>query len=461
MSLLSRMTKSPVRNQSVGEDMPRGIDPTEVVAALAAVAARRPLPDAVTLPPMVVEAMRMLDAAVASRDGAMLTNTVAYSMNASEAMAAAAMITGSVRDTAERASVMAAGVEELTASIRQITANAGAVSQAMHEASAASSEGVAASLAAADASRSIGDSFGRMNAASEQLVTAAGQISTFVATIEALAQQTNLLALNATIEAARAGEAGRGFAVVAAEVKNLSGQTQKATDDIRQRIARLDEHVHELATSIEQVAGLVDESVGRSDLARERIEALRSSVSESAGRMEAIAGVLGEQSAAVEEISGGVHAIERHAREASGHADGVNRSIGHCEVTVVEQFALTDGFNIPDMVLYRAKADHFLWKKRLAEVMVGIKTLKPTELGDHRECRLGKWYASVVDESIRRHPAFAALEKPHAAVHENGRRVADAMLRGDREAAALAYAAMDAASGAVVAELDRLIARRR
>ena len=77
--------------------------------------------------------------------------------------------------------------------------------------------------------------------------------------ITEIASQTNLLALNATIEAARAGEAGKGFAVVAHEVKQLAGQTSKATDDISTKLAAVEAATKDAGAVMERLAKIIED----------------------------------------------------------------------------------------------------------------------------------------------------------------------------------------------------------
>ncbi|MCZ3196181.1 methyl-accepting chemotaxis protein, partial [Acinetobacter baumannii] len=89
------------------------------------------------------------------------------------------------------------------------------------------------------------------DATMRQLAENAREVDAVVSMIKSIAGQTNLLALNATIEAARAGAAGRGFAVVASEVKALAEQTAKATGEITQQVAAIQNATGEAVGAIE------------------------------------------------------------------------------------------------------------------------------------------------------------------------------------------------------------------
>jgi len=138
------------------------------------------------------------------------------------------------------------------------------------------------------------------------LAGAAEKIGAVISMIRDIAEQTNLLALNATIEAARAGEAGKGFAVVAAEVKELSTQTAKATDEISAQVAAVQNSTMKAVEAIRAIGT-------RMDSVQEMTTAIASAVE--------------EQGAATGEISKAMSMAADGSTRAAGNVAGLQGSI--------------------------------------------------------------------------------------------------------------------------------------
>jgi methyl-accepting chemotaxis protein len=196
-----------------------------------------------------------------------------------------------MRETASNSSSQAQAVANAA---NQAAGNVQTVAAATEELSASIAEISQRVSASADGSRAAVSKAEETNRTFDALAKSAQRIGDVLGLISEIAAQTNLLALNATIEAARAGDAGKGFAVVASEVKNLAGQTSKATQEISELVNEIQATTNLAVTAIRDITGAIN------------------SISEGAT---AIAAAVEEQGAATGEIASSVQQAAQGTQE--------------------------------------------------------------------------------------------------------------------------------------------------
>ncbi|MGR9116868.1 MAG: methyl-accepting chemotaxis protein [Gammaproteobacteria bacterium] len=256
--------------------------------------------------------------------------------SAQQLSSSAASVAVQLERQRESTEMIAAAIEEMSASIidvakqcRNVEENCQSTQTLTNECKGSIAQLINALQWLLDDILAVGDLMRNLEAHSKQITDISG-------IIKEISDQTNMLALNAAIEAARAGEYGRGFAVVADEVRSLAFRVGHSAEEITGTIENVSDRIQKVVASIEQTQLKTRQSVDNASMLdaalNEICEYMRttfdnvSMIASSAEQQSQVSIDIGQN---IESISSGVESNNRAAAESAEIADYLAKLTHH------------------------------------------------------------------------------------------------------------------------------------